>query len=127
VAWLAGFFGVLALVLAAIGLHGVMSYTVERQRVEIGIRMALGAQREDIITLTVRHTLIMAMCGVAAGLLAAAALTRYLQTLLFGIEPLDPVTFVVAPAVLVAVALLACYLPTRRAASIDPMVALCAE
>ena len=127
VARLSGFFGVLALLLAGIGLHGVMSYAVERQRVEIGIRMALGARSNDIVTLTVRHTLIMTLYGVAAGLLVAAAVTRYLQTLLFGIKPLDPVTFVVAPAVLVAVALLACYLPTRRATSIDPMVALRSE
>jgi ABC-type antimicrobial peptide transport system permease subunit len=127
VAWLAGSFGVLALLLAGIGLHGVMSYTVERQRIEIGIRMALGAQREDVITLAIRHTLIMTMCGVAAGLVVAAALTHYLQTLLFGIEPLDPMTFVAAPAVLVAVALIACYMPARRATSIDPMVALRSE
>ena len=127
VAWLAGFFGVLALLLAGVGLHGVMSYAVERQRVEIGIRMALGAQREDVIALAVRHTLIMTICGVASGLLVAAALTRYLQTLLFGIEPLDPLTFIAVPAVLVAVALLACYMPARRATSIDPMVALRCE
>ena len=127
IAWLSGFFGALALLLAGIGLHGVMSYTVERQRVDIGIRMALGAQREDVIALAVRHTLIMTICGVASGLLVAAALTRYLQTLLFGIEPLDPVTFIAAPAVLVAVALLACYMPARRATSIDPMVALRCE
>jgi len=124
VAWLSAFFGALALLLAGIGLHGIMSYTVERQRVEIGIRMALGAQREDVIALAVRHTLIMTICGVVSGLLVAAALTRYLQTLLFGIGPLDPVTFIAAPAVLVAVALLACYVPARRATSIDPMVAL---
>jgi ABC-type antimicrobial peptide transport system permease subunit len=127
VAWLSGFFGALALLLAAIGSHGVMSYAVERQRVEIGIRMALGAQSNDVIALTVRDTLIMTVCGVAAGLLVASAVTRYLQTLLFGIEPLDPLTFVAAPAVLIAVALLACYLPTRRATSIDPMVALHCE
>jgi predicted permease len=127
VAWLSGFFGALALLLAGIGLHGVMSFAVEKQRVEIGIRMALGAQRADVITLTVRHTLIMTSCGVAAGLVVAAALTRYLQTLLFGIEPLDPATFIAAPAVLLVVALLACYMPARRATSIDPMVALRCE
>ncbi len=127
VAWLSGFFGALALLLAGIGLHGVMSYAVEKQRVEIGIRMALGAQRDDVITLTVRHTLIMTICGVAAGLVVAAALTRYLQTLLFGIEPLDSATFIAAPAVLLVVALLACYMPARRATSIDPMIALRCE
>ena len=127
VAWLSGFFGVLALVLAGIGLHGVTSYTVERQRIEIGIRMALGAQRQDVVTLAVRQTIVMTICGVAAGLAAAALLTRYLQTLLFGITPLDPVTFVVAPAVLVLVAAVACYLPAYHASSIDPMIALRCE
>ena len=127
IAWLSGFFGALALLLAGIGLHGVMSYAIEKQRVEIGIRMALGAQRDDVITFTVRHTLIMTICGVAAGLVVAAALTRYLQTLLFGIEPLDPATFIAAPAVLLIVALLACYMPARRATSIDPMIALRCE
>jgi putative ABC transport system permease protein len=127
VAWLSTFFGGLALLLAAIGLHGVTAYTVERQRVEIGIRMALGAQREDVIALTVRHTLVMTICGVAVGLVTSAVLTRYLQTLLFGITPLDLVTFMVAPAALIAVALFACYLPARRATSIDPMIALRCE
>jgi putative ABC transport system permease protein len=127
VAWLSGFFGVLALLLAGIGLHGVTSYTVERQRIEIGIRMALGAQRQDVVTLAVRQTIVMTICGVAAGLAAAAVLTRYLQTLLFGITPLDPVTFVAAPAVLVGVAVVACYLPAYRASSIDPMIALRCE
>jgi ABC-type antimicrobial peptide transport system permease subunit len=126
VAWLSGFFGALALLLAAIGLHGVMSYALERRPVEIGIRMALGAQSEDVITLTIRHTLIMTVCGIAAGLLVATAVTRYLHTLLFGFEPLDPLTFV-APAALVANALLACHLPARRATSIDPIVALRCE
>ena len=127
VAWLSGFFGALALLLAGIGLHGVTSYAVEQRRVEIGIRMALGAQRQDVVNLAVRHTIVMTLCGVAAALAAAAALTRYVRTLLFGITPLDPVTFIVAPAVLVAVALLACYLPVHRATTIDPMDALRCE
>jgi predicted permease len=127
VAWLSGFFGALALLLAGIGLHGVTSYAVERRRVEIGIRMALGAQRQDVVSLAVRHTIVMTLCGVAAGLAVAAALTRYVRTLLFGITPLDPVTFIAAPAVLIIVALLACYFPARRATSIDPMNALRCE
>ena len=127
VAWLSGFFGVLALLLAGLGLHGVTSYTVERQRIEIGIRMALGAQRHDVVALAVRQTIMMTMCGVAAGLVAAAVLTRYLQALLFGITPLDPATFIAAPALLIAVALLACYLPARRATSLDPTIALRCE
>jgi hypothetical protein len=127
VAWLAGFFGALALLLAAIGLHGVTSYSVERRRAEIGIRMALGAQRRDVIGLALGQTTIMMLGGVAVGVSSAAALTRYLQTLLFGVTPLDPVTFVAAPLLLAAVALLACYLPARRAATIDPMIALRCE
>src|SRR4030095_6602118 len=127
VAWLSGFFGVLALLLAGLGFLGVTSYTVERQRTEIGIRMALGAQRHDVVALAVRQTIMMTMCGVAAGLVAAAVLTRYLQALLFGITPLDPATFIAAPALLIAVALLACYLPARPATSLDPTIALRCE
>ncbi len=89
--------------------------------------MALGAQRHDVVGLALRQTLLMALCGVGAGLAVAAALTRYLQTLLFGITPLDPVTFVAASLLLVAVASLACYLPARRATAIDPMIALRCE
>jgi ABC-type antimicrobial peptide transport system permease subunit len=100
---------------------------VERRRAEIGIRMALGAQRRDVIGLALGQTTIMMLGGVAVGVSSAAALTRYLQTLLFGVTPLDPVTFVAAPLLLAAVALLACYLPARRAATIDPMIALRCE
>jgi predicted permease len=124
VAWLAGLFGGLALLLATIGLHGVTSYTVERRRTEIGIRMALGAQQRDVIDLAIRQTMLMTAGGVLLGFMLAAAVTRYLQALLFGITPLDPVSFTAAAALLVAVALVACYLPARRATSIDPMNAL---
>jgi putative ABC transport system permease protein len=127
VAWLAGSFGALALLLAAIGLHGVTSYTVERKRTEIGIRIALGAQRRDVVRLAVRHTLLMTVGGVIVGIAASAAVTRYLQGLLFGVTPLDPISFSAAAALLVAVALIACYLPARRAATIDPMNALRCE
>jgi ABC-type antimicrobial peptide transport system permease subunit len=124
VAWLAGLFGGLALLLATIGLHGVTSHTVERRRTEIGIRMALGAQQRDVIDLAIRQTILMTAGGVLLGFMLAAAVTRYLQALLFGITPLDPVSFTAAAALLVAVALVACYLPARRATSIDPMNAL---
>jgi len=127
VAWLSGFFGVLALLLAAIGLYGVTSYVVARRQTEIGIRLALGAQRADVIRVSVGQTAITTAIGVIVGLGAAAIVTRYLKTLLFGITPLDPTTFVYAPIVLAAVALLTCYLPARRATRIDPMIALRAE
>jgi predicted permease len=127
VAWLAEAFGALALLLAAIGLHGVTSYTVERRRTEIGIRMALGAQRRDLIGLAIRQTMLMTAGGVVLGFTIAAAVTRYLQALLFGVTPLDAVSFMAAAALLVAVALVACYLPARRAATIDPMNALRCE
>jgi ABC-type antimicrobial peptide transport system permease subunit len=127
VAWLAGFFGVLALLLATIGLYGVTSFLVARRRTEIAIRVALGAQRRDVVGLSVRQTAITTAIGVAGGLAAAAGVTRYVQSLLFGITPLDAATFVVAPLVLTIVALLACYVPARRAAQVDPMIALRAE
>ena len=127
VAWLSGFFGVLALVLAAIGLYGVTSYIVARRQIEIGIRLALGAQRADVVRVSVGQTAITTAIGVAVGLGAAAIVTRYLKALLFGITPLDATTFVTASVVLATVALLTCYLPARRATRIDPMIALRAE
>jgi putative ABC transport system permease protein len=127
VAWLSGFFGVLALLLAAIGLYGVTSYIVARRQMEIGIRLALGAQRADVVRVSVGQTAITTTIGVVVGLGAAAIVTRYLKTLLFGITPLDAATFVTAAVVLMAVALLTCYVPARRATRIDPMIALRSE
>jgi predicted permease len=127
VAWLATFFGGLALLLAAIGLFGIASSTVLRRRTEIGIRMALGAQRRDVVQLALRQTILATAAGLGIGLAAAAALTRYLEAMLFGIEPLDVVTFVIAPSVLALVALVACIIPARRATAIDPMAALRCE
>jgi predicted permease len=127
VAWLSGLFALLALVLAAVGLYGVTSYAVARRRTEIGIRMALGAQRHDVVGLAIRNTIFMTMCGIFVGLTAAGAVTRYLQALLFGISPLDLISFLAAPLLLVLVALLACYVPARRAATVDPMNALRCE
>ena len=127
VAWLSGLFGALALLLASIGLYGVTSYAVAQRRTEIGIRMALGARGRDVVTLALRQTILMTVCGVVVGLAVAAVVTRYLQAMLFGVTPLDPVSFVTAPLLLVLIALLACYLPARRATTIDPMIALRCE
>jgi predicted permease len=127
IAWLSTFFGGLALLMAAIGLFGIASSTVIRRRTEIGIRMALGAQQRDVIGLALRQTLLATAAGLALGIVAAAALTRYLEGMLFGITPLDPITFITSPAILAAVALIACVLPARRAAMIDPMAALRSE
>ncbi|HLG55509.1 MAG TPA: ABC transporter permease [Vicinamibacterales bacterium] len=127
VAWLSGFFGVLALLLAMIGLYGVTAYGVAQRRAEIGIRMALGAQRHDILRLALRQTILWTISGVAVGLAAAAAVTRYLETMLFGITPLDPATFIGAPVLLAVVAGLAALIPAKRAATVDPMVVLRCE
>jgi predicted permease len=127
IAWLSTFFGGLALLLAAIGLFGIASSTVVRRRSEIGVRLALGAQRGDVVRLALGQTIVATMTGLAIGLAAAAALSHYLQAMLFGITPLDPVTFVAAPIVLTLVAVVACLIPARRATSIDPMVALRCE
>jgi predicted lysophospholipase L1 biosynthesis ABC-type transport system permease subunit len=127
VAWLSGFFGALALLLATIGLYGVTSYAVARRRAEIGIRMALGATRHDVVSLALRHTILWTVAGMAIGLAAAAALTRYLEAMLFGITPLDPATFIAAPLLLAFVAGLAALIPAKRAAAVDPMVVLRSE
>jgi putative ABC transport system permease protein len=127
IAMLSGFCGVLALLLAGIGLFGVTSYGATRRQAEIGIRMALGAQRPDILRLVLRQTLMLIALGIGLGVASAAAVTRYLDALLFGITPLDPSTFVAVSLLLVAVGSLAAYLPARRATKVDPMVALRAE
>ncbi len=124
---LSGFFGVLALGLAAIGLYGITSYAVARRRAEIGIRMALGAQRRDVVQLALRHTLIWSAAGVGLGVTAAAAVTRYIEVLLFGVSPLDPATFVAALSLLAVVATFATFVPASRAATVDPMQVLRSE
>ena len=121
---LSGFFGVLAAVLAAVGLYGVISYIVERRRNEIGIRMALGAGQQRIIRLVLRETGILLFVGLAAGIVLALAAARAAASMLFGLKPTDPFTFILAVASLSAVAALASFLPARRAAALDPMVAL---
>src|SRR5262249_40167854 len=117
-------FAVVALLLAAAGIYGVMAYSVTERTHEIGIRIALGAQTGDVVKLVLRQGLTLTCCGIALGTLAAMGLTRLLKNLLFDISATDPLTFGCVAAVLVVIALLACYLPARRAAHLDPLIAI---
>ena len=117
-------FGGLAVLLASIGLFGLMSYSVARRTNEIGIRMALGARRQDVLRLVMRESMLLVVAGIAIGLAIAAASSRLIASLLFGLSPTDATTIVEAVALLVIVSAVAGYLPARRAARVDPLVAL---
>jgi putative ABC transport system permease protein len=119
-----GIFAGVALLLAAIGIYGVMAFNVTQRTHEIGIRMALGARGADVLKLVVRHGMMLALIGVAIGVAGAWALTRFMEKLLVGVQPTDLLTFSVVSACLLLAALLACYLPARRATKVDPLVAL---
>jgi putative ABC transport system permease protein len=123
-AFLLGTFGVLAFLLTAVGLYGVISYSVVQRTREMGIRLALGADRTTILGMVVKNGTLLACAGALIGLAAASLLTRLMASLLFGVGPTDPLTFVCVPVALIAVAILASYVPARRAAKVDPMVAL---
>ena len=121
---LLGTFSVLALGLAAVGIYGVLAYLVTQRTQEIGVRMALGAQKRDVLKLVVAKGMALAFIGTAIGLVASLVLTRLMRGLLFGVTPTDWLTFVIASMVLLIVALLACYIPARRATKLDPLIAL---
>jgi ABC-type antimicrobial peptide transport system permease subunit len=116
--------GVLGLLLAAVGLYGLTSYLVGSRTREIGIRMALGAQKGDVLRMVIRQGLRLALIGVAIGIAGALALMQFLSGLLYGVRPTDPLTFIGVSLTLTAVGLAACYIPGRRATKIDPMEAL---
>ena len=122
--WLIVIFSGLALILACIGIYGVMSYTVTQRTREMGVRIALGAGRADVMRLVLGKALGMALAGVGAGLVLSFAMTRILHSLLFGVSAHDPLTFIAVPIALTLVALLASYWPARRATRVDPMVSL---
>jgi putative ABC transport system permease protein len=121
---LMGLFGALALVLAAVGIYGLLSYAVTQRTQEMGIRMALGAQVKDVLGLVLKQGMVLALIGEALGLIGAFALTRFIQTLLFGVTPTDATIFIAVLGILTVIALLACYFPARRATRVDPLIAL---
>jgi putative ABC transport system permease protein len=125
--FLLGAFAAIALSLAAIGIYGVLSYLVSRRTHEIGIRLAVGADRMQVLAMVLKQGLTLAATGIVVGVVAALLLTRLMQSLLYQVRPTDPVTFIVVPAVLVIVALLASALPAFRATRVSPLIALRTE
>ena len=121
---LVALFALAALALAAFGAYGVLSYAVTRRTGEMGIRMALGAKRGDVLAMVLRQGMLPVLAGLAAGSLAAAAIGRYLESLLFQVSPRDPVAFAVSGAVLLVVSVAACLIPARRATRVSPIEAL---
>jgi ABC-type antimicrobial peptide transport system permease subunit len=124
IAVLSGFFDVLAVILASLGLYGVVVYSVQRRTREIGIRMALGAQRGSVIRMVMRHSLGLIAAGLAIGLPLSLWISRLTANLLFGVTPVDPITIASAMLILIGVAAAAGYLPARKASRVDPMAAL---
>jgi putative ABC transport system permease protein len=121
---LLGLFGALALILASIGIYGVLAYSVAQRTSEIGLRMALGAQPRQVLRLVLRQGMLLALIGAAVGILVALPVARLASGLLYGVSATDPITYAAITLLLMGVALLACYLPARRATRIDPLVAL---
>ena len=120
-------FASLALTLAGIGIYGIVAYSVTERTHEIGVRLALGAQRRDVVTMIVAQGMVLTLIGTAVGVVSALLLTRLMSSLLFGVSAADPVTFAAIPVLLAAVAFVACSVPARRATRVDPLVALRAE
>ena len=121
---LIGAFAAIALVLSVVGIYGVTAFSVAQRTREIGIRVALGAQRGELLGLLLRQGMLLVVCGIVAGVLASVALTRFLSSMLFDVQPTDPYTFASVVLLLVAVSAAACFIPARRAMRVDPMVAL---
>ncbi len=126
-ATLLSIFGLLALSLAALGLYGVMAYSVSQRTRELGIRISIGAKQRDVLKLVLGQTLALAAIGIAGGLVTAIAVTRFAANLLYGISPADPATFALIAILLLLVSVVAGYFPARRATRIDPMIALRSE